>query len=96
VRQIVSLISAAFLVQGCAHAKHLEVASFDKINGTVTIQGGKWASQGDYQSQADEYCGHEAKLMSMNQTSDGQTVVGDSTFAVSRGNKRFQYTFSCK
>ena len=61
---------------------HIKVVAFDKRQNTVTIQGGKWATESDYQKAADEYCQGPATLLAMNTGFVGQAIRGGGSSTV--------------
>ena len=97
---IVLGVVALFALSACTHIK---VVAFDKRQNTVTIQGGKWATDDDYQQAADEYCKGSASLLAMDETMVGSytTVNAQSygrttnAYAISSPIRRYDKTFSC-
>ena len=93
-------IFSLFTLSACTHIK---VVAFDKRQNTVTIQGGKWASDDDYQKAADEYCQGAATLLAMNEntvgsyTSASAQSYGNSASgsAITMGIRRYNKLFSC-
>lgn len=90
-------LSAITLFSSCAH---LTIVGFDKEADTVTIQGGEVASLEDYQQEANNYCGKEAKIQKMTQTVEG---VNLTVYNTGKGTsnaqtipiKKYLYTFKC-
>lgn len=80
------------LLLGCSH---VGVVAFDKRANTVTVQGGKWASEEDYQKAAEKYCGGPATLLSMNQREAGaySSISGNTMTTVPI--RRWDRTFTC-
>ena len=101
-RKRISIVLAILILtlSGCSHIK---VVSFDKRHNTVTIQGGKWASDEDYKKAADEYCHQPATLLAMNETTVGTYTNTNAQFygrsanaqATSMGIARYNKTFTC-
>ncbi|MBX3237657.1 MAG: hypothetical protein KF814_16040 [Nitrospiraceae bacterium] len=87
-------------LSGCSHIK---IVSFDKRQNTVTVQGGKWASDANYQEAADEYCRGPATLLAMDETTVGTYTNANGQFygrsanaqAMSVGIVRYNRTFAC-
>jgi hypothetical protein len=85
---------------GCSHIK---IVAFDKRQNTVTVQGGKWASDDDYQTAAAAYCQGPATLLAMHETSAGTyntaTAQSYGTMVSASGSsvpiRRYKKTFSC-
>jgi hypothetical protein len=97
---VAGLIATLLILPTCSHIK---VVAFDKRQNIVTIQGGKWASDNDFQKAADEYCQGPATLLAMDETTVGSYTAaqahtyGNATYAQAgtRGVRRYNKTFSC-
>jgi hypothetical protein len=97
---VVTLVCPLLMLSACSH---IRVVAFDKRQNLVVIQGGKWASDDDFQHAADEYCHGPATLLAMYESTDDShtsaqaqrfgniTVAQAQTTSVQRYNK----TFSC-
>ncbi|WP_186647066.1 hypothetical protein [Fluviispira vulneris] len=95
--RILLCLSTFILFSACTH---LRIVGFNKDADTVTVQGGKWAAIDDYQKEANNYCGKEAKLLNMNETAEGLYAYiynsGSGTANLqSIPIRRYQYTFKC-
>ncbi len=85
---IISFLAIAFT--GCATTK---VVAFDNGKNTVSIQANKSAGQDGAQKEADKYCGHKAKLVSMGTKNVG-SVMND--WGVVQNIENNVYTFACR
>ena len=101
-RNLITLLSLLFLI-GCTH---IRLVSFDRQVNTVTIQGGKWDKNQDYEKAAMEAC-HSSRvtLLKMDETSAGSETTYDNNFsgsaniigsATTTPIKRWNRTFKCE
>ena len=98
---VILTIFSLLILSACSHIK---VAAFDKRQNTVTIQGGKWASDADYQEAADEYCKGPAALLAMDETTVGTYTAaqaqrfGNMAYAqaATTSKRRYNKTFTCQ
>ena len=99
-----STVLTIFSLLALSACSHIKVVAFDKRQNTVTIQGGKWASDSDYQEAADEYCKGPATLVAMDETTVGSYTAaqaqtyGNTTYAQAgtRGVRRYNKVFTCE
>ena len=97
------VLLTVFCLLALSACTHIKVIAFDKRQNTVTIQGGKWASDGDYQKAADEYCKGPAALLAMDTTMVGSYSTGSASIygntasgsAVTMGIRRYNRLFGC-
>ena len=94
------LLGLLLMLSAC---NHIKVVAFDKRQNTVIVQGGKWASEADYQQAADQYCMGPATLMAMDETTVGSYTTaqaqrsGNTAYAqaVTTSKRRYNKTYSC-
>src|SRR6478736_2075708 len=86
-RSLSTVVLTIFSLLALSACSHIKVVAFDKRQNTVTIQGGKWASDSNYQEAAEEYCKGPATLVAMDETTVGSYTVaqtqtyGNTTYA---------------
>ena len=96
-------LAAMAIVLILTACSHIRVVGFDKQANTVTVQGGKWASEAEIQKEAEKYCGGSVTLLRMGQRqvatytqanvqSFGSSASGQATTV---GIHRNDYTYSC-
>lgn len=81
---------AGLVLTGCATTK---VVGFDNDRGTVSVQANKSAGQEGAQDEANEYCGHKARLVSMDTKNVGGVVSSRGYISNIENNV---YTFACR
>jgi len=94
----------SFLTVQLVGCTHIKVVAFDKADNTVTVQGGKWANDDDYQREAEKYCGGPASVVRMSERTVGSYTTAQvnsygnsaSGTATTVGIKRWDRTFRCE
>ncbi len=83
-------LGLAALLSGCAHIK---IVSFDNTDRTVVVQGGKWASDDDYEKAAKEWCkSASVSLLNMNQRTVGSYTTATTNVSGSTYGNNFSGT----